>query len=74
MLSSIPRVATSVPLVLIGAFMMAPCRGRVCKFELLGSAGIDWDNLRAAIPSFLTITVVPFTYSIHNGIIAGKPH
>lgn len=26
-LSSIPRVATSVPLVLIGAFMMAPCRG-----------------------------------------------
>lgn len=58
-LSSIPRVATSVPLVLIGAFMMAPCRG------------IDWDNLRAAIPSFLTITVVPFTYSIHNGIIAG---
>jgi len=59
LLSSIPRVATSVPLVLIGAFMMAPCRG------------IDWDNLRAAIPSFLTITVVPFTYSIHNGIIAG---
>eukprot|EP00931_Biecheleriopsis_adriatica_P079637 TRINITY_DN53021_c0_g1_i1.p1 TRINITY_DN53021_c0_g1~~TRINITY_DN53021_c0_g1_i1.p1 ORF type:complete len:566 (+),score=104.35 TRINITY_DN53021_c0_g1_i1:83-1780(+) len=59
LLSAIPRVATSVPLVLIGAFMMAPCQG------------IDWDNLRAAIPSFLTITVVPFTYSIHNGIIAG---
>lgn len=59
LLSAIPRVATSVPLVLIGAFMMAPCQG------------IDWNNLRAAIPSFLTITVVPFTYSIHNGIIAG---
>merc|ERR1712006_58935 len=39
--------------------MMAPC------------AGIDWDNLRVAIPSFLCITIVPFTYSIHNGIIAG---
>eukprot|EP00930_Biecheleria_cincta_P006199 TRINITY_DN107180_c0_g1_i1.p1 TRINITY_DN107180_c0_g1~~TRINITY_DN107180_c0_g1_i1.p1 ORF type:complete len:540 (+),score=102.22 TRINITY_DN107180_c0_g1_i1:53-1672(+) len=59
LLSAIPRVATSVPLVLIGAFMMAPCQG------------IDWNNLRAAIPSFLTITVVPFTYSIHNGIVAG---
>jgi len=59
LLGSIPHVATAVPLVLIGAFMMAPCRG------------IDWDDLRAAIPSFLTITVVPFTYSIHNGIIAG---
>lgn len=59
LLSAIPHVATAVPLVLIGAFMMAPCRG------------IDWDDLRAAIPSFLTVTVVPFTYSIHNGIIAG---
>mmetsp|Transcript_56435 Transcript_56435/g.165692 ORF Transcript_56435/g.165692 Transcript_56435/m.165692 type:complete len:582 (+) Transcript_56435:134-1879(+) len=59
LLSAIPHVATAVPLVLIGAFMMSPCRG------------IDWDDLRVAIPSFLTVTVVPFTYSIHNGIIAG---
>eukprot|EP00932_Pfiesteria_piscicida_P016297 SRR837773.3229.p2 GENE.SRR837773.3229~~SRR837773.3229.p2 ORF type:complete len:245 (+),score=69.77 SRR837773.3229:83-736(+) len=59
LLSAVPHVATAVPLVLIGAFMMAPCRG------------IDWDNLRIAIPAFLTMTVVPFTYSIHTGIIAG---
>lgn len=59
LLIAIPKIATAVPLVLIGAFMMSPARG------------IDWDNLRVAIPSFLTITVVPFTYSIHNGIIAG---
>uniref|UniRef100_A0A7S2J814 SLC26A/SulP transporter domain-containing protein n=1 Tax=Zooxanthella nutricula TaxID=1333877 RepID=A0A7S2J814_9DINO len=59
LLSAVPHVATAVPLVLIGAFMMAPCRS------------IDWDNLRVAIPSFLTMTVVPFTYSIHTGIIAG---
>jgi len=59
LLSAVPQVATAVPLVLIGAFMMSPCRG------------IDWDNLRVAIPSFLTMTVVPFTYSIHTGIIAG---
>mmetsp|Transcript_21892 Transcript_21892/g.51136 ORF Transcript_21892/g.51136 Transcript_21892/m.51136 type:complete len:531 (-) Transcript_21892:132-1724(-) len=56
---AVPNVATAVPLVIIGAFMMAPCRG------------IDWDDLRVAIPSFLTMTVVPFTYSIHNGILAG---
>merc|ERR1719223_1568629 len=59
LLTAVPHVATAVPLVLIGSFMMAPCRG------------IDWDNLRAAIPSFITMTVVPFTYSIHTGILAG---
>lgn len=58
-LAAIPHVATAVPLVLIGAFMMAPC------------SGIDWEDLSVAIPSFLTVTVVPFTYSIHNGILAG---
>lgn len=59
LLTAFPPVATAVPLVLIGAFMMSPGRG------------IDWDDLRIGIPSFLTITVVPFTYSIHDGIIAG---
>lgn len=59
LLSAVPHVATAVPLVLIGAFMMAPC------------SRIDWDDLRVAIPSFVTMTVVPFTYSIHTGIIAG---
>eukprot|EP00405_Crypthecodinium_cohnii_P024408 CAMPEP_0206488648 /NCGR_PEP_ID=MMETSP0324_2-20121206/42582_1 /ASSEMBLY_ACC=CAM_ASM_000836 /TAXON_ID=2866 /ORGANISM="Crypthecodinium cohnii, Strain Seligo" /LENGTH=504 /DNA_ID=CAMNT_0053967801 /DNA_START=227 /DNA_END=1741 /DNA_ORIENTATION=- len=59
LLAAVPHVATAVPLVLIGAFMMAPCRG------------IDWENLRIALPSFLTMTVVPFTYSIHTGIIVG---
>jgi len=58
-LTAVPRVATAVPLVIVGAFMMAPCRY------------ILWDDLRIALPSFLTMTVVPFTYSIHGGIIAG---
>jgi len=58
-LCAVPRVATAVPLVVVGAFMMAPCRY------------IQWDDLRVALPSFLTMTVVPFTYSIHGGIIAG---
>jgi len=59
LLAAVPPEATAVPLVLTGAFMMSPVRG------------INWDNLRAAIPSFLTLTVVPFTYSIHTGILAG---
>ena len=32
---------------------------------------IDWDKYEIAIPAFLTIAVMPFTYSITNGIGAG---
>jgi len=33
--------------------------------------GIDWKNYEVAIPAFLTITLMPFTYSITAGIGAG---
>jgi len=33
--------------------------------------GIDWDDLDLAIPAFLTIVLMPFTYSITVGIGAG---
>jgi hypothetical protein len=59
LLGAIPHLATAAPLVLIGAFMMGPI------------GGIDWDKLHVALPSFVTCTVVPFTYSIHTGILAG---
>jgi AGZA family xanthine/uracil permease-like MFS transporter len=58
-LDAMPRVATAVPLIVVGAFMMGPC------------GKIAWGNLRVALPAFLTITFVPFTYSIHNGVLAG---
>ena len=32
---------------------------------------IDWDDLEIAIPAFLTIILMPFTYSITAGIGAG---
>ena len=32
---------------------------------------IDWTDYQIAIPAFLTITLMPFTYSISNGIGAG---
>jgi AGZA family xanthine/uracil permease-like MFS transporter len=33
--------------------------------------GINWTYLGDAIPAFLTITIMPFTYSIADGMIAG---
>jgi AGZA family xanthine/uracil permease-like MFS transporter len=33
--------------------------------------GIDWKDLDVAIPAFLTIVLMPFTYSISVGIGAG---
>ena len=32
---------------------------------------IDWEDTEIAIPAFLTIVLMPFTYSISNGIGAG---
>lgn len=32
---------------------------------------IDWSDVRQAIPSFLAIVVMPLTYSIAYGVIAG---
>ena len=34
-------------------------------------AGISWKNYEIAIPAFLTIILMPFTYSITVGIGAG---
>jgi AGZA family xanthine/uracil permease-like MFS transporter len=33
--------------------------------------GIDWDDIEIALPAFLTIVLMPFTYSITAGIGAG---
>jgi AGZA family xanthine/uracil permease-like MFS transporter len=32
---------------------------------------IPWDDFTVAVPAFLTIVLMPFTYSITNGIGAG---
>jgi adenine/guanine/hypoxanthine permease len=34
-------------------------------------SGIDWGDVDIAIPAFLTIVLMPFTYSITVGIGAG---
>ncbi|RJL23589.1 NCS2 family permease [Bailinhaonella thermotolerans] len=55
----VPIQAAAPALVLVGALMMAQCRH------------IPWDDLSISIPAFLTIVIMPFTYSITNGIGAG---
>ncbi|KAM2699521.1 hypothetical protein EV1_038386 [Malus domestica] len=32
---------------------------------------IDWGNMKAAVPAFMTMILMPLTYSIANGIIGG---
>jgi adenine/guanine/hypoxanthine permease len=55
----IPPEATAPVLVIVGYFMM----------RTVGE--IDWRDPAIGIPALLTITLMPFTYSIANGIGAG---
>jgi len=55
----IPSEAAVPALILVGFLMMQQVKG------------IDWDDLEIAIPAFLTIALMPFTYSITVGIGAG---
>ncbi|MEO9324451.1 NCS2 family permease [Nocardioides sp. C4-1] len=55
----IPSEAAVPALVLVGFLMMQQV------------TGIDWTDLEIAIPAFLTIVLMPFTYSISVGIGAG---
>jgi AGZA family xanthine/uracil permease-like MFS transporter len=59
LVSVIPTEAAVPALVLVGFLMMQQVKG------------IDWDDLEIAIPAFLTIVLMPFTYSITAGIGAG---
>lgn len=58
-LASIPLTATSPVAMLIGAMMMSQAKE------------IDWYNMSEAIPAFLTLSVMPFTFSITDGIVFG---
>lgn len=59
LLSMIPGVATAPALVMVGVFMLKP----ILK--------INWDKFDDAIPAFLSLVLIPFTYSITQGIIWG---
>lgn len=56
---AIPAMATAPALILVGALMM----GALTE--------VEWDNPGEAIPAFLTLVVIPLSYSIANGLAFG---
>jgi AGZA family xanthine/uracil permease-like MFS transporter len=55
----VPPYATAAVLVLVGSFMFRSV------------AGIDFGRLEDALPAFLTIILIPLTFSITQGILWG---
>lgn len=55
----IPAQATAPALILVGFAMMSLARE------------IAWDDVDEAVPAFMTVLTMPFTWSITNGIGAG---
>ena len=55
----VPNAATSPILILVGALMLGAIKD------------IDFDDWTEGFPAFLVIALMPFTYSIANGISAG---
>lgn len=55
----IPLAATAPALILVGGLMMAPL------------VEIAWDDPMEAIPSFLTLAIIPLSFSIANGLAFG---
>ncbi|QCE15338.1 putative MFS transporter [Vigna unguiculata] len=59
LLASIPAWAVGPPLILVGVLMMRSV------------VEIDWEDMREAIPAFVTLILMPLTYSIAYGLIGG---
>jgi len=55
----IPPVATAPALVLVGFSMMEPI------------LNVDWHDVTEGLPAFLTLLLMPLTYSIASGMLAG---
>ena len=56
---AVPAVATAPALILVGAMMMR------------GARELHWAEFDEAVPAFLTLTAIPFTHSIADGISLG---
>jgi adenine/guanine/hypoxanthine permease len=52
----VPQAATAPALILVGSLMMAPI------------TEIRWHEPLVAVPAFLTLALIPLTYSIANGL------
>ena len=56
---AIPAAATAPVLIIVGLFMMSPIKN------------IPFDEYTESIPAFITIIMMPFVYSISDGILMG---
>ena len=56
---AIPAFATAPALIVVGYMMLSSC------------ADIEWNDPGEAVPAFLAIAAMPFTYSISEGIMFG---
>jgi AGZA family xanthine/uracil permease-like MFS transporter len=56
---AIPAIATAPALILVGALMM----GALTE--------VEWSHPGEAIPAFLTVIIIPLSYSIANGLAFG---
>src|SRR6202011_2874294 len=59
LVGAIPAFATSPALILVGGLM------------LTGLREIEWDNPQIGIPAFLTVSTIPLTWSIADGLSFG---
>lgn len=55
----VPAAATAPALIIVGVLMMGSIKN------------VEFEDISEAIPAFLTIVLMPFTYSIATGIAAG---
>ena len=56
---AIPAFATAPALIIVGYMMLSSC------------ADVDWRDAGEAVPAFLAVAAMPFTYSISEGIMFG---
>ncbi|WP_277050000.1 NCS2 family permease [Ruania albidiflava] len=59
LIGAVPGAATAPALILVGALMMA------------GVKNVAWGDIGEALPAFLTVVAMPFTFSIANGVSLG---
>lgn len=59
LLASIPAWAVGPPLILVGVLMMKAV------------VEVEWEDMKQGIPAFMTLILMPLTYSIAYGLIGG---
>jgi AGZA family xanthine/uracil permease-like MFS transporter len=59
LVQAIPASATAPALILVGGLMMS------------GLGDVEWTDPLIGLPAFLTLVMIPLTYSIANGLAFG---